>query len=172
MSREFTSLENEIRIMEKEMAHRRKFIEAYRSVFPIGNEIAQRWIRGKKGREAGTDLAYGVITVDCLCIDLYLVGSDDLLRDVEPMMDVLIDDPLFDYQGQSEYAEVGWKGWDFHYTGTTLESRWGSDQNAPIKVKVRAWFENSQSCKVVETGEFKPVIKIMCAGGSGGGGNE
>ena len=143
-------IEKEREAMEKQRAALLEHFEKHKPLFTIANELADQYAKSGEGRKPGTTYASSPHSINCVAVDLYL-GEDDGIREtVTPIVDRLIDDADFEYKGEGEFRDLQWKKWSFIYkpTGANLI--------------VRAWYENSKKCRMVETGEMKPVLKMVC----------
>lgn len=152
--------EDAVRELEEQQEKERSRLKKQKPLFRLAMEYGSmfshnhdlEYISDVKERSSQMTYAVGSSTIDCVALDLYLEPSDDMTRDVGPIIEELKDHPRLKLIGDNDYIEVGWKGWEFRYRD------FGVDE----KFLVRAWFGSSKSCKVVGTGEFKEVKKVVC----------
>lgn len=135
-------------------------LDKHRPLFSIGKRIAEKWSNQHeknyntnetmKQRYSDITYAVGSSTINCLSVNLRLGSEDSIIKDVGPEIEDLRNDKRFEFIEDSQYLEMGWKGWRFKYkeTGGIL--------------LVRAWFEKSTKCELKGTGKFEEIKELVC----------
>ena len=161
----------EFKNLFKDEAERHRFetkrIIATKPLFDIAAKILPMWslntdsYAGKGKRAAYLSYTSGIGTINCLSINLYLGENDTITDDIALILDELMNHPDLEHHGDNDYIEMGWKGWDFKYTGWHKRSlHWLRDVEP--RLLLRAWFENSTKCKKVGTGKYEEIMEVVC----------
>ena len=155
----FQDAEKELKARHQEELER---LRAHKPLFQIAMEMGCRFSLNHDpiGQQRASTMTFslGIGTINCLALDLRLGPNDSILKDVGPIVEALREHPVLEERGETEYLEMGWKGWDFR-----LKPPQPNQSNAhEAQLKVRVWFKNSRKCRLVGTGEYEEKMKLMC----------
>jgi len=148
--------EDAVKEQEERFQKERAFLEKHKPLFRTAMEYGCMFSKNHDDsyphikRASSITFACGGITIDAVALDLYLGEDDSIIKDVGPIIEDLKEHPQLKFLEDTEYLEMGWKGWDFRRR----------DNGA--RLLVRAWFEQSTKCKKVGTGKFKEVMEVIC----------
>ena len=150
--------------LEKEINIMREHLENHKPIFRTAIEYGLTFSKnrhisyGEKKRGYRIGYAGGSGTVRCVYLDLFLAEDDSIIKDVGPIIEEMKEHPRYKFYEETDYIEMGWKGWDFRYTN--------GDERKELymlpKFLVRAFFEEATKCRKVCTGEFTEVMKTEC----------
>lgn len=150
--------------LEKTIQKMRDHLEAHKPIFRTALEYGLMYSKEEyefskhfddKARMYRVGYAYGPYTVDAVYLDLYLGESDSIIRDVGPIIEEMREHPRYKFDRVADYIEMGWTGWRFDYTG-------GPKDGIKASLLIRVWFESSNKCKKVGTGEFEEKMRVEC----------
>ena len=140
-------------------------LNAYLPLLKIANDLCLQWSSNttyvETDRYADTSYAFDIGTIECLSINLYLAKSDSLKKDVGLILDNLYDNAEFEFMASSESIMIKWKSWRFNYLPTTYKGKYSNDGIHP-QLMVRGFYEHSEQCRLLPTGEFTEVQKLVC----------
>lgn len=128
--------------------------ELHRPLEPLALTLIESWktLGTSLGLEgsASVTVAFSLGTIGCISANFYLDENEGLKGPrVEEVLNIALSCPDVQFHEQESYNELSWIGWVFkHINGA--------------KILLRFWFMNSKTCKLVPTGETKPVMKLVC----------
>ena len=128
---------------EYKLEKAKKLVKENSALFDECIEYHDMWVNGKENRSAQlyiSDNYVGYVGVNLHC-DL---NKDDSMDD----FNIFLDEIPYEIIGCDEYIDGNWIRYIF-------------DTN-PGQLTVFCCYENSKHCKLVETGETKPIYKRVC----------
>lgn len=152
--------------------HNTNFIKAclHKELIPLAEHLRDVWLgwpcpnptEENKDLDTGPrnsdiTVAFGGTTIDCISVNFHLLYCDSMRGPlVEKILETAINDDRFVHISQNDYEEMGWRAWKF-----TTNSRLVYPLKAPV-IMLRFWYSASKTCKLQETGEFAPVMEVVC----------
>jgi hypothetical protein len=129
-----------IREAESDLEYAKCLVRNHSAMFDDCIKHIDTWMAKKKERLARLHISSHYAGVN---MDLYMT-EDDSLQDVNMFLDTL----SYELVGTSENIEFAWIRYEFRHNDATLH--------------VIVHYEKSKYCKIVETGETRPVLKRAC----------
>ena len=130
-----------IEAAERKLKYAKQITEQNEELFDECIEYHNIWEDGKEGRVANLSMTDNYVGVN---LQIYLT-KDDSIEDVN----FFLDEIPYEVIETDEYTEGEW----IRYTFETY----------PGQLTIFCHYDNSEHCKLVETGETKPVYKRVCA---------
>jgi len=134
-------------LRKKQRDELQKLID-FTAVADIANAIMNE--RDSEELTMDTGVGIGNQTIDSVWLDLKLKENQHI-DVVKPLLKAIALTRQFEPAGEKDYLELNWVGWTFIHK----ESR--------LTLLVRVWFGGSTVCRLVPTGETKPVMRVECS---------
>lgn len=137
-----------------------KFVKICRHtvLMPIAEELMEIWGSHSEGN-CDVTIAFGISTIDCVSVNFHLTENESLKSfAVLKVLEKMVDNDDFGNIKQEDYNELQWRSWNFTHT----PSGYFGHRHSTVEFKLRFWYGDSKTCRLVDSGKTQPVMEVVC----------